>query len=108
MFLEEDTNLIPSSKSKALNPKNESLKLHLVRKKVEYEYTDIIFANELVKFGYEWIQIHEIISKHKGFHTQEVKLEIQTLINKVKKLNFVPSIVPSQPSTLERTSMSIV
>lgn len=56
-----------------------------MRKKVEYEYTEVIFARELVKYGYnEWIQIHEIISEHKGVNAQEVKLAIQTLINKVK------------------------
>ena len=47
-------------------------------KKVEYEYTEVVFARELVKYGYiEWIQIHEIISKHKGVHAQEIKFSIQ-------------------------------
>lgn len=52
--------------------KNDSLKLHMVRKNSELGYT------KLVKYGYNvWIQIQEIISKHKCVHTQEVKLAIQ-------------------------------
>ncbi|CAI9280263.1 unnamed protein product [Lactuca saligna] len=86
-------------------PKNKCLKLHMVKEKAEDEDIEVIFARELVKYGYnEWIQIQEIISKHKGIHAQEVKLAIETLINKVKKLNLVPSVGPSQPSTSERTS----
>ncbi|CAI9276066.1 unnamed protein product [Lactuca saligna] len=84
--------------------KNESLKIHMVRKKFKYEYIDVIFALELVKYGHsEWIQIQEIIYKQIGVQSQEVKLAIQHLINKVKKLNLMPSVGPSQPSTSERT-----
>ncbi|CAI9292359.1 unnamed protein product [Lactuca saligna] len=55
--------------------RNESLKLHLVRKKTKYEYNEVFYAHELVKFGYnKWIQIQEIIDKYKGVHAQEVKL----------------------------------
>lgn len=44
-------------KVRCSKPKNESLKIHLVRKKAEYEYTEVIFAHELVKYGYDWTQI---------------------------------------------------
>lgn len=77
----------------------------MVGKKSEYEYIDVVFARESVKYGCnEWIQIQEIISIHKGVHAQEVKWAIQHLINKVKNLTLVPSSRPSQQSTLERTS----
>ncbi|CAI9296761.1 unnamed protein product [Lactuca saligna] len=89
--------------------RNESLKLHLVRKKTKYEYTEVVYARELVKFGYgEWTKIQGINDKHKGVHAQEVKLVIQQLLNKVKKLNLVPSVGPSSagqsiPSSSGRT-----
>ncbi|CAI9279662.1 unnamed protein product [Lactuca saligna] len=45
-------------------PKDESLKIHLVRMKTKYEYIEVVFSRELVKYGYnEWIQIQEIIGK---------------------------------------------
>ena len=59
------TNPDPIIKVRCTKPRNELLKLHLVRKKTEYEYTEVIFACEQVKFGYnEWMQIQEIIVKH--------------------------------------------
>ena len=48
-----------------------------------------------------------IIDKQKGVHAKEVKLAIQHLLNKVKKLNLVPSTGPSglsRPSLSGRTS----
>ena len=43
---------------RCIKTKDESLKVHLVRKKTEYEYTEFVLARELVKFGYsEWIQM---------------------------------------------------
>ncbi|CAI9272071.1 unnamed protein product [Lactuca saligna] len=84
--------LDPIIKVRYTKPRNESLKLHLVRKKIEYEYIEVVFSRELVNFGYnEWMQIQEIIDKHKGIHAQEVKLAIQQLLSKVKKLNLVSS-----------------
>ena len=55
------------------------------------------------------MQIQGIIDKHKGVHAQEVKLAINHLLNKVMKLNFVPSVGPSsigqsRPPTSGRTS----
>ncbi|CAI9290131.1 unnamed protein product [Lactuca saligna] len=89
-----------NNRVRCTKPRNESLKLHLVRKKTEYEYTKVVFARELIKFGYsEWIKIQEIIEKNKGIHPREVKLAIHQLLNKVKKLNLVPSTGPSRPST---------
>ncbi|CAI9262343.1 unnamed protein product [Lactuca saligna] len=41
------------------------------------------------------IRIPEIINKDKSVHAQEVKLEIQQLLNKVKKLRLEPSAAPS-------------
>ncbi|CAI9266031.1 unnamed protein product [Lactuca saligna] len=94
----------PIIRVRCTKPRNESLKLHFVRKKTGYEYTEVILPRELVKFGYsKWIQIREIIGKHKGIHAQVVKLAIQKLLNKVKKLNLVPSVGPSRPSTSGRT-----
>ncbi|CAI9300651.1 unnamed protein product [Lactuca saligna] len=94
------TNPDPIIRVRYTKPRNKYLKLHLVRKNTEYEYTEVVFARELVKFGYnDWIQIQEIINKHKGSHAQEVTLAIQQLLNKVKKLNRVPSLGPSRPST---------
>lgn len=62
------------------------LKVHLIRKKVEYEYIKIVFAHELVKYGYnEWIQIQDLISKNKSIHAEELKFALQQMINKVKK-----------------------
>lgn len=76
----------PIIKVKCTKPKNESLKVHLVkkkakyeyievifahlvRKKAEYEYTEVIFTREMVKYDYsECIKIQEIIFKHKGVH----------------------------------------
>lgn len=59
---------------------------------MDYEYIEVVFARELFKYGYnEWIQIQDIIDKHKGIHAQEVKLALQQLISKVNKLNLVPS-----------------
>ena len=61
----------PIIKVRCTKPHTDSLKLHLVRKKSEYEYTKVVFARELVKFGYnEWMQILEIINKHKSVHAQ--------------------------------------
>ncbi|CAI9290108.1 unnamed protein product [Lactuca saligna] len=79
----------PIIRVRCTKPNNESLKLHLVRKKITYGYTKVVFVHELVKFSYsEWMQILEIINKHKSVHAQERKLEIQ-LLNKVKKLNLM-------------------
>lgn len=48
----------PIMKVKRSKPKDESLKIHLVWKKEEYEYTKVVFACELVKYNYiDWIQI---------------------------------------------------
>ncbi|CAI9267396.1 unnamed protein product [Lactuca saligna] len=67
----------PIIKVRCTKLRNKSLKLHLVRKKTEYEYTEVAYAHEPVKFGYsEWMQIQGIIDKHKGVHAQEVKLAI--------------------------------
>ena len=67
----------PIIKVRCTKPGTESLKLHLVRKKTKYEYTEVVFARELVKFGYnEWMRILEIINKHKSVHAQEVKFSI--------------------------------
>lgn len=74
----------PMIKVGCTKPKNESLNIHLVRKKMDYEYIEVVFARELFKYGYnEWIQIQDIIDKHKGIHAQEVKLALQQLISKV-------------------------
>ena len=82
--LNRRTKPAPIIKVRCTKPRNESLKLHLVRKKTEYEYTKVVFSLELVKCGYsEWMKIQEIIDKYKGINAQEVKLEIQRLINKV-------------------------
>lgn len=68
----------PIIKVRCIKPRNESLKLHLVTKKNDSEYTKVVFTHELVKFGYTgWMQIQEIIDKHKGIYAQEVKLAIQ-------------------------------
>lgn len=89
---------------KCSKPKYKLLKLQIVKKKTEYEYTKVIFTREVVKFSYnEWIQIQEIIDKHKDMHDQEVKLTIQQLFKKVKKLNLLPSVAPSRSSTIEIT-----
>lgn len=64
----------------------------------------LYFSRELVKYGYnEWIQIQKIIAKHKGIHAQEVKLGLQQLINKFKKLNLVPSADTSHPFSSSTT-----
>mgnify|MGYP001547488319 CR=1 FL=1 len=63
------TMLNPIIKVRWTKLKNYSLKLHLDRKKTEYEYNKVVFARELVKFGYNkrmWIQ--GIIDKHKAVH----------------------------------------
>ncbi|CAI9285240.1 unnamed protein product [Lactuca saligna] len=83
----------PIIKVRCTKPKNKSLKLYLIRKKVKFSYTDVALSRELVKFCYnEWMQILEIIDQHKGVHAQEVKLAVQHLLNKLKKLNLVPSV----------------
>ncbi|CAI9267623.1 unnamed protein product [Lactuca saligna] len=95
----------PIIKVRCPKPKNESVKLHLVRKKVKVEYTKVVFAHELVKFGYsEWMQILEIINKKKGVHAQEVKLAILHVFNKVEKLNLVLSAAPSASSSISTSS----
>ena len=64
----------PIIKVRCTKPKNEMLKVHLIKKKVKYEYTEIVFVCELVKYGYnEWTQIQKLISKHKSIHAQEMK-----------------------------------
>ncbi|CAI9269850.1 unnamed protein product [Lactuca saligna] len=94
-FLVEYLRMILLSRPCALN-QGESLKIHLVRKKTEYKYPKIIFSHDLIKYGYtKWIQIQDIIAKHKGIHSQEVKFGLQQLTNKVKRLNLVPSATPS-------------
>lgn len=94
----------PIIKVRCIKTKDELLKIHLVRKKAEYEYTEVVFSRDLVKYGYiEWIQILEIIGKHKGIRAQEVKLALQHLINKVKNLNLVPSVGYSQQSSSSTT-----
>ena len=56
--LTQRTNLDPTIKVRCTKTRNESLKLHLVRKKSEYEYTGVVFASELIKSGYnKWMQI---------------------------------------------------
>ncbi|CAI9279423.1 unnamed protein product [Lactuca saligna] len=49
------------------------------------------------------MQIQEILNKLKGIHALEVKLAIQQLLIKVKKLNLVPSADLSRPSSSRRT-----
>lgn len=94
----------PIIRVRCTKPRNESLKLLLVKTKTEYEYTQVIYARELVKFGCnQWIQIQELIDKHKDIHPREVKLAIHQLLNKVKKLNLVPSTSPPRPSISGRT-----
>lgn len=94
----------PIMKVRCNKPKEERLKVHLIRKKTKYEYSEILFSRELVKYGYnEWIQIQDIITKHKGIHTEELKLALQQMINKLKRLNLVPSVGPSQPFTSTTT-----
>lgn len=69
----------------------ESLKVHVVRKKTEYEYNGVLFACELVNYGFnECIHIQDIISKHKGIYALKLKLVLQQMINKVKKINLIP------------------
>ncbi|CAI9260052.1 unnamed protein product [Lactuca saligna] len=102
-FLRKNPN--PIIRVRCTKPKNDSLKLHLVRKKTEYEYTEVMFAHQLVKFSYnKWMQILEIINKYKSVHAQEVKLEIQQLLNKVKKPNLVPSTGPLASSSRSASS----
>ncbi|CAI9296816.1 unnamed protein product [Lactuca saligna] len=94
------TKLDPIIKVRCTKPKNESLNLYLVRKKVNFEYAKVAFARQLVKIRYiEWMKILEINDKYKGIHDQEVKLEIHQLLNKVKKLNIVPSVGPLASSS---------
>ena len=48
----------PITKVRCMKLRNESLKLHLVRKKTKYEYIKVVFSCQLVKFDYsEWMQI---------------------------------------------------
>lgn len=56
--LNKRTNHDAIIKVRCTKPSNESLNYQLVRKKSEYEYTEVVFSHELIKFGYnEWMQI---------------------------------------------------
>lgn len=68
----------PIIKVMCTKPKDESLKVYLIRKKTWYDYIEIMFAHELVKYvNNEWIQIQDVVSKHKGIHAHELNLALQ-------------------------------
>ena len=55
-------------------------------------YTEVLHPRELAKLGFtEWEQILSIVSKHKSKAAAEVKIAIETLIDKVRRLGLIPS-----------------
>ena len=63
--------------------KDKMLTLHITRNGPVQKYTEVIFASELPKYGFsEWTQIQDIVASHKGIHAQELKLALNSLIEK--------------------------
>ncbi|KAL4573531.1 hypothetical protein LXL04_020341 [Taraxacum kok-saghyz] len=57
---------------------------------IRNKYNEVIFASELPKYGFgEWVQIQDIIASHKGLHALELKLALNSLIEKVQGLKLV-------------------
>lgn len=52
----------PIIKVSCTKPKDESLKTRLIKKKMEYENIEFVYAHEFVKYLYnEWIHIQDVI-----------------------------------------------
>lgn len=78
-------------KARCIKRKGEKiLLLQLSRRKYDVEYPNDVLITNLVMYGYnEWLEMDSILKYHKGIHSHELRMAMESIINKARQLKLV-------------------